>query len=82
MILFPSEGNAASICVDLAPPPGGTYAQIVAVNEEPCAVGLLARDLIEYLEILTDGYGSGRFFRGEFGVWGERPVDQDTSRTD
>lgn len=77
MILISSGGNPASICVDLDPPPGGTCGQIVAVNEEPCSVGLLARDLTEYLEILTDGYRSGRFSRDEFGEWSERPLDEE-----
>jgi cell wall assembly regulator SMI1 len=82
MIEISSAGNAASISVDLDPPSGGTYGQLVALNEQPWAVGLLARDLIEYLEILTDGYRSGRFFRHDFGVWSERPVDEDSHPTE
>jgi cell wall assembly regulator SMI1 len=51
------------ICVDLRPPEGGRVGQIVAINEQPWSIGVLASILCEYFELLIDGYSQGRFRR-------------------
>ncbi len=71
IIVISTVDNPAMICVDLDPPPGGTYGQIIALNDQPNSAGVLAADLVEYLDILSAGYRSGRFVRCDK-LWTER----------
>jgi len=50
---------------------GGVVGQIVAINDQPNHVVVLAPSFGEFLQSILDGYKNGRFQYSE-GAWSER----------
>ena len=65
-----SSENPTSIAIDLRPLEGGVLGQIVAINDQPNYVVVLAPSLREFLRSIADGYENGRFKYAD-GTWSE-----------
>lgn len=65
-----SSTNPTSIAIDPRPLEGGTIGQVVAINDQPNYVVVLAPSLREFLRSIADGYDNGRFQYRD-GVWSE-----------
>jgi cell wall assembly regulator SMI1 len=65
-----SSENPTSIAIDLRPLEGGVVGQIVAINDQPNYVVVLAPNLREFLRSIADGYENGRFKYAD-GNWSE-----------
>lgn len=65
-----SATNPTSIAIDLHPAEGGTVGQIVALNDQPNYVVVLAPSFREFLQMVVDGYENGRFKYND-GTWSE-----------
>ena len=62
--------NPTSIAIDLRPAEGGVLGQIVAINDQPNHIVVLAPNFREFLQMVVDGYENGRFQYKE-GAWSE-----------
>lgn len=62
--------NPTSIAIDFRPATGGVLGQVVAINDQPNYVDVLARSYRAFMQMIVDGYDSGRFTYKE-GAWGE-----------
>jgi cell wall assembly regulator SMI1 len=62
--------NPTCIAIDLRPAPGGVLGQIVAINDQPNYVVVLAPSFRAFLQSVADGYAEGRFEYRE-GAWSE-----------
>jgi cell wall assembly regulator SMI1 len=65
-----SSENPTSIAIDSSPLPGGVVGQIVAINDQPNHIVVLAPNFREFLQSVVDGYENGRF-KYRDGVWSE-----------
>lgn len=63
VVVISTTDDPAIVCLDLSPPAGGNFGQVLAVNDQPNAACVLAIDLIEFLDILAAGYRDHRFHR-------------------
>jgi cell wall assembly regulator SMI1 len=64
VIGFTSTENSDSLIIDLAPAEGGSVGQVVMVRTQPFQLAVLAPNLGEFLQLVLDGYQSGRFQYG------------------
>lgn len=62
--------NPTSIAIDLRPLEGGVLGQIVAINDQPNHIVVLAPNFREFLQMVVDGYENGRFQYRD-GAWTE-----------
>lgn len=65
-----SSENPTSIAIDLRPLEGGVVRQIVAINDQPNHIVVLAPNFRAFLQSVVDGYKNGRFQYTE-GIWSE-----------
>lgn len=60
-IAFMQTDDANSLVLDLKPERGGEVGQVVMVSTQPYQIAVLAPSLGSFLQLLIDGYASGRF---------------------
>lgn len=60
-IVFTNTENADCLVIDLLPEPGGTVGQVVLFSTQPTQLIVVANSLQQFLQIVADGYASGRF---------------------
>ena len=70
-LLFTDAEDPLTLALDLQPEPGGTFGQVVTLNEQPNHIAVLAPSLEAFFEMLIEGYGNGRFVKQEIGHWSE-----------
>lgn len=74
VIGFTQSGDPNSLVIDLQPAPGGNVGQVVVVSTQPFQIAVLAPSLSSFLELVLEGYKSGRFrlrADSDFRVWGD-----------
>ena len=62
--------NPTSIAMDLRPLDGGVVGQVVAINDQPNHIVVLASNFREFLLSVVEGYENGRFQYRD-GTWSE-----------
>lgn len=58
---FTASENSDNLVIDLMPAAGGSVGQVVMMSTQPCHLGVLAPSISEFLDIVIDGFLSGRF---------------------
>jgi|JI9StandDraft_1071089.scaffolds.fasta_scaffold03065_15 cell wall assembly regulator SMI1 len=58
---FTASENSDNLLLDMNPAPGGHVGQVVMMNTQPCHLAVLAPSLGVFLDMLIDGFQTGRF---------------------
>ena len=58
---FTASENSDNLVIDLMPASGGSMGQVVMMSTQPCHLGVLAPSIGDFLELVIDGFCSGRF---------------------
>ena len=71
VIGFTLTENSDSLVIDLKPGPGGSVGQVLMVRTQPFQIAVLAPNLSSFMQLVLDGFSSGRFQLGATGFAGD-----------
>ena len=58
---FTASGNSDNLVLDLMPAAGGSMGQVVMMSTQPCHLGVIAPSISDFLDLVIEGFLSGRF---------------------